>query len=356
MANSADSAAPNHAGAPELRWSQNPVQVRILRGRWVESVHRGAWVLVDADGGALEGSGDTMERIFARSSVKAFQALPLIESGAAERFGYQDDELALALASHDGEPLHLEAVLRVLARLGLGVEHLRCGPQVPADRAVRRDLEARGEPPSALHNNCSGKHTGFLAVARHLGAPIEDYLDPASPGQKLARAALAEMAGLNAADIDVAIDGCSAPTFRLPLANLATAFARLAAPQNLGQERRAACERMQRAVAANPAHIAGNHRRLCTAIVRASGGRLFPKIGAEGVYAVGRAGDGPGRGRGFALKMDDGDKRGLEPLVVGLLERFGWLAPAELAQLERYRGQVLVNRAGLDVGRTEVVG
>lgn len=334
-------------------WPLNPVQVRVLRGGLLESVHRGAWVLVDEGGSVVEASGQTLAPIFARSAVKAFQALPLIESGAAARFAYRDEELALALASHDAEHVHLKVVSGVLARLGLETAHLGCGPQMPADRAVRRELDQRGEKPSALHNNCSGKHAGFLALALHLGVPTERYLEADSAGQVLARAALTEMAGLRPEDIQVAVDGCSAPTFRLPLAGLATAFARLAAPQDLAPERRAACERMQRAVAAHPDHIAGNHRRLCTAIVRASGGRLFPKIGAEGVYAVGRTG-GPGRGRGFALKMDDGQKRGLEPLVVQLLERFGWLERAEFAHLEEYRGREILNRAGRLVGATEV--
>ena len=334
-------------------WPLNPVQVRILRGEHVESVHRGAWVLVDEGGAVLEASGDSLAPIFARSAVKAFQALPLLESGAAARFAYRDQDLALALASHDAEPVHLKVVTEVLARLDLDASHLGCGPQMPADRGVRRELELRGEKPSALHNNCSGKHAGFLALALHLGVPVERYLEAGSAGQVLARAALAQMAGLEPDAIQVAVDGCSAPTFRLPLVGLATAFARLAAPLDLAPERRAACERMQRAVANHPDHIAGNYRRLCTAILRASGGRLFPKIGAEGVYAVGRTG-GPGRGRGFALKMDDGQKRGLQPLVVHLLERFGWLEAAELEALEDYRARQLLNRAGKLVGATEV--
>ncbi|MBK7876771.1 MAG: asparaginase [Planctomycetes bacterium] len=239
----------------------------------------------------------------------------------------------------------------MLARLGLEVRHLQCGPQPPGDPEARAQLKERGERFTSLHNNCSGKHAGFLALARHLGAPVESYLDSESAGQRLVRRALVEVSGVRDDDVTIAIDGCSAPTFRLPLAGLATAYARIANPAGLATPRRAACERMLGAVERFPELIAGRHERLCTDLARISRGRLFPKIGAEAVYAIGVR----GTGRGLALKIDDGGARALNAVVVGLLRRFGFATADELAALEEWEERRLKNWAGLEVGRLEVL-
>ncbi|TAJ07710.1 MAG: asparaginase [Planctomycetota bacterium] len=336
--------------APSASLPEQPVLVRLWRGEHVESQHRGAWVVVDA-GGVQDGVGQWNAPVFARSSVKSLQALPLLESGAADRFGYDAAELALALSSHSAEPIHTERVAALLGRLGLGVEHLRCGPQQPLDPAARRALAERGAKPSALHNNCSGKHAGFLALARHLGVDPAAYLDPAGASQRAVRNALQEITGTEEGELYVAVDGCSAPTFRLPLVKLAAGVARIANPAAQSGARAAACERMLAAVAQHPELIAGTHQRICTDIARATRGRLFPKIGAEGIYVIGRA----GTGQGLALKIDDGNDRALHALVVALLEKLGWADAQELAALARYRETPLVNRAGLVVGRTEVL-
>jgi L-asparaginase II len=333
------------AGLPE-----QPVLVRLWRGEHVESQHRGAWVVVDARGEVLDGAGDWNAPQFARSSVKSLQALPLLESGAAARYGYDAAELALALASHSAEAIHTARVAALLERLGLSVADLRCGTQVPIDPAARRELAQRGEKPSALHNNCSGKHAGFLALALHLDVRTDEYLDPSSASQRAVRAALQQMTGTSDSDLYLAVDGCSAPTFRLPLRALATGITRIANPRGLGATRSAACERMTAAVAAHPDLIAGNHQRICTDIARATRGRLFPKIGAEGIYVIGCVGSE----RGLAIKIDDGNERALHALVVALLEKLDWADTAELAQWERWRERVLHNRAGIAVGRTEV--
>lgn len=332
------------------RMPDNPVLVRLWRGEHVESQHRGTWVVVDARG-VLAGAGSFDAPVFARSSVKSLQALPLLESGAADRFGYDAAELALALSSHSGERIHTERVAALLARLALGVEHLRCGPQVPMDAAARRELAQRGEKPSALHNNCSGKHAGFLALARHLAVDPAAYLDPSSASQRAVRGALQEITGTQDDELYVAVDGCSAPTFRLPLVKLATGVARIATPASHSGARARACARMLDAVARHPELIAGSQQRICTDIARATRGRLFPKIGAEGIYVIGRA----GTGQGLALKIDDGNDRALHALVVALLAKLGWASADELAALARYRETPLVNRAGLEVGRTEVL-
>ncbi len=336
---------------------KSPTVVEVRRGAAVESWHRGSWVLVDAAGTVLDGAGDLATPVFVRSAVKSLQALPLLESGAAERFAFDDADLALALASHSGEPCHtervaaiLERVAAILERLGLGVDNLRCGAHPPFDAETRRELEARGEEPTALHNNCSGKHAGFLALALHLGVPAERYLDPESAGQSLVREALGAMCDLDPGGLETAIDGCSAPTFRVPLPNLATGLARLATPDRLDAERAACCRRLTEAARAHPHLIAGSHGRLCTALSRATGGRLFPKIGAEGVYVIGAC----GADRGLAVKMEDGGKRGLHALVMALVERLGWADEDALEQLHEWRDPTLTNHRGLEVGRLEV--
>lgn len=331
-----------------------PVLARVRRGDRVESQHRGAWALVDSAGAVHDGAGDPDFPFYARSAIKCLQALPLIETGAADRFALEDDELALTLASHNAEPAHTERVEGLLARLGLGVEHLRCGSQQPGDPETRRALDRAGIAPTALHNNCSGKHAGFLALGRQLDADPAVYLDPDGPVQRAARAAIAETCRVPEDELTWAVDGCSAPTYRLSLTALGTAFARIATPAGpaagFAPARRAAAERMLRAVAAHPVLIAGRHRRLCTALAEASRGALFPKIGAEGVYAVGAV----GRDRALVVKIDDGANRALHAVVLALLERFGWLDDDARAALGAWIDAPLVNWAGLTVGSIEV--
>lgn len=336
---------------PGAAWAEQPVLARLWRSSHLESQHRGAWALVDTSGAVIDGQGDWNQPIFARSSTKSLQALPLLESGAAERWRLAEDELALALASHHAEPMHVARVKSLLERLGLQVEHLQCGPQTPLNSQARRELLMRGEKPSALHNNCSGKHAGFLALAQHLGADVGRYLDPLTPGQCMVRAAVAEMSDLREDQLHVAIDGCSAPTFHLPLARLATAIARVANPEGLAPARRNACLRMTNAAARHPELLGASTQSLCTDLLRASGGRLFPKLGAEAVYVVGIR----GAGLGLAVKIDDGAYRAMEAVVIDVLQRTGHLAPSELDALDPWRAGPVRNWSGLAVGRLEVV-
>jgi L-asparaginase II len=333
------------------RWPDNPVLAEVWRGGRVESQHRGAWALVDTAGNVLDGAGAPEHPVFARSSIKSLQALPLLETGAAEHFGFGEDELALAAASHNAEACHTDRVAALLERLGLGPDDLQCGSQPPGDKLARQKLTQSGEQPTAVHNNCSGKHAGFLALALHMGVDPSDYLAPDCASQTLVRRAVEEMAAVAEGELTLAIDGCSAPTFCLPLRRLATGIARVATPDGLAEPRRAACRRLTAAVAAFPELIAGNDKRLCTDLARVTGGRLFPKLGGEAVYVVGMC----GADRGLALKVDDGNLRGMNATVVALLERFGFLRADEVAALDKWRHPVLKNWAGLDVGHIEVV-
>jgi L-asparaginase II len=344
---------PRTPPSASVRYPDQPVLVRVSRGASVESQHRGSWCLVDARGRIVDSAGDVEHPFFVRSSIKALQALPLIESGAADRFGLDDQELAVCVASHDGEDVHTAAVWRILRKIGLGPEALRCGTHAPWSSEAREALRANGEEPSALHNNCSGKHAGFLALAVHLGADPARYLEPQEPVQTLVRRTVLEVTEAAPERFSSGVDGCSAPTFRVPLTSLAGAFARIANPSRaprFGAERRAACERILRAVAAHPVLIAGSRKRLCTDVARTSGGRLFPKVGAAAIYAIGqRGGD-----RALAVKIDDGATRALYPLVVELLQRFDLAGPAELEALAAWRETEITNWAGVVVGRTEV--
>ena len=340
----------NHPGT-NSGYPDNPILVRVWRGAEVESVHRGAWVLVDPEGGVIDGAGSFRSPVFARSTVKALQALPLFETGAADRFNFGPEQTALAISSHNAEPCHTDVVRAMLERLELGEEHLRCGAQVAGDRETRWRMLRADEKPTSLHNNCSGKHAGFLTLSRFLEEEPASYLDVASKVQSRVRKAVTEMCGLSADELVVAIDGCSAPTFRMPLVNLALGFARLSNPDKLDADRANWCRVLQDSVAAHPELVAGNAGRIDTDISRATKGRLFPKVGAEGVYVIGEV-DG---GRALAVKLDDGGLRGMHRLIIGLIEKLGMASGEELEQLARWRNPIVRNFAGLEVGREEVL-
>lgn len=329
---------------------ENPVLVEVRRSGRVESQHRGAWARVDPAGDLVEGFGDVDRAHFARSTIKSLQALPLLETGAADAFELGPRGIALALASHNAEHAHTRPVADLLSRLGLDVDALQCGAQPPGAPEVRAELKETGAAPTALHNNCSGKHAGFLTLARHLGSDPADYLDPESPVQRAVKGAVAEMCDVDVDSLEYGVDGCSAPTFLLSVRQLATGFARVADPSGLTAERADAARRMTAAVADHPNLIAGDYKRLCTDLARVTHGRLFPKIGAEGMYCVGNT----ATGEGFAVKLDDGQARGLHAATVGLLERFGWLDADESDALRGWRSRQLTNWAGREVGSVTI--
>lgn len=339
-------------GSPEAPTApSNPVLLRRWRGGFPESAHRGAWALVDSAGDVLDGAGAFRSPVFARSSTKAIQALPLLEAGAARAHALTPVDLALACSSHNAEDCHTRPVEALLTRLDLTVADLGCGAAPPGDPETRRALFGAGHSPTALHHNCSGKHAGFLALARHLGVDPVAYLDPESPGQLLVRAAMCELCDLEDEGYAIATDGCSAPTFRLPLDKLATGLARVANPDDLSAERRDACRALTHAVATHPVLVAGTHKRICTALAAVTGGRLFPKLGAEAVYVVGEL----GTDRALALKVDDGSIPAMNHVVVGLLARLGMLKAGELEALSTWTDRRLFNDAGREIGEVEVL-
>lgn len=299
----------------------NPTLVEVLRGATVESRHTGALAIVDASGAVHTALGDVDRPVFPRSAVKMLQALPLVASGAAEAFGLTDAELALACASHSGEPEHVATAAAVLAKLGLDATALECGTQWPSREPVLRGMVARGEQASALHNNCSGKHSGFVCLAclmaRNAGAePAEfarGYVAAEHPVMREVSAALSAATGVDVEHAPRGTDGCSIPTFALPLRALALAFARCGTGHGLSADHARAARRLRQAAAAAPFMVAGTDR-FDTRVMQALGERLFCKIGAEGVYCAAL----PELGLGVALKIDDGAARAAEAAMAAV--------------------------------------
>ncbi|MEP6993455.1 MAG: asparaginase [Acidobacteriota bacterium] len=332
-----------------------PILARVFRGTRVESVHRGTIAVVDERGSLLASCGDPSAPVFARSAAKPFQAMPLLLAGGEKRFGLSDSEIALLCASHGGEPRHASLAGRLLRRGGFGVSDLACGAHLPMHEASARALIRAGKAPSALHNNCSGKHAGMLLACRLLGLPHAGYTDPGHPLQRRIRSLIALYAGLAEDQITVAVDGCNAPVFRLPLSSLAVAYARLMAARVPGEERLAASvrARMVRAMIRRPEMVAGAGR-FTTDFLRVGRGRWIGKEGAEGVYAVGLRPSAKGRpSTGAVFKIEDGSARARDSVTIAMLGRLGRL-PDELRRaLAPYAEPVLRNALGRDVGRIE---
>ena len=326
----------------------NPVLVEVTRGPLLESRHRGAVAVCDADGKTALAVGDVSAPVFPRSAVKALQALPLIEQGAAERFGLNDEELALACASHSGEAAHIAGVERMLAKAGLAPADLRCGAHWPIAQAAAAAV-ARSGAPSPLHNNCTGKHAGFLCVARALGVDPADYWRPEHPVQRLVRGVLEDFTGASLGEACCAIDGCSVPTWAVPLQNLSHGFAKFGTGHGLPAERARAAARLRQACASTPWFVAGTGR-FCTEIMQLFGQRIFVKTGAEGVYCAAL----PQQGLGIALKCDDGASRAAQAIMAAVIARYLPLAASERAALQRFAEPSLRNWNGFDVGQIRV--
>ncbi len=336
-----ESMATEDADGPAV--GSTPVLAEVWRGGMLECVHHGTAVICRPDGEVVAAWGDPGRVILPRSSCKMIQALPLVESGAANAAGLTERHLALSCASHSGAAVHTDLALRWLSGLGLGEADLRCGPQVPNDDAARHALWAKRQAAGQIHNNCSGKHSGMLTLNRHVGGGPE-YVDPQHPVQRAIRAATAETAREDVTRF--AVDGCSAPNFAVSLQGLATAVAGYARPASAFSGARAsAAERLRDAMMAHPVLIAGEGR-YCTRMTLALDGNAAVKSGAEGVLVAIL----PGDGLGIALKVDDGAGRGAEAAMTALLARCGVLDRAHPVHAA-YADAPLLNRRGIDCGR-----
>jgi L-asparaginase II len=318
----------------------NPILAEILRGTTRESFHRGAFAVVDGTGAIVQSQGDIQRNIFPRSAIKAFQCAPLIASGAADRFGFVDEDIALSCASHSGEAEHVRVALSMLAKAGIAEMAYECGSHWPERMADKAAIIKGDGAPRAVHNNCSGKHAGMLALAKHLGAPLEGYVKREHPVQQAVAKALDEYCDANTTTAPWGIDGCSVPTWALPLENLARGFARLFATENdVGQ-------RIAKAVRSHPFLIGGTQKfdsKIMEAVPR-----LFIKVGAEGVYC----GAIPHAGLGFALKIDDGAVRGAEVAVAQMLSKLDCWTTVEQDALRSFTHSNMSNWRKLEVGAT----
>ncbi len=330
---------------------RNPILVEVVRGALVESRHGGALAVVDADGATMLALGDVATPVYPRSAVKPLQALPLVESGAADRYGFGHKELALACASHGGEAAHAALAAAMLARAGLDAGALECGAHWPSHEPASHALARAGEKPSALHNNCSGKHAGFLCTACAAGLDHRGYVAAGHVVQREVKAALESLTGVGLSEDACGIDGCAIPTFAVPLHRLAHAFARFATGRGLDLARAGAAARIRAACAAEPYYVAGTGR-FCTAIMRHFRERVLVKTGAEGVYC----GALPEQGLGIAIKCDDGARRAAEVVMAALIARFLPLDDDERVMLGHYVRPALHNWNLTPVGMLRPAG
>ena len=297
---------------------KDPLKIEVQRGGYRESLHLVHAVVTDSSGKVVEGWGDIEFLTFPRSAVKPMQAIPLILSGAEERFQMSTKELAMACSSHGAEPSHLRVVSSWLERIGCGVNDLECGSHWPSHEESAYDLARAGSYPVALHNNCSGKHTGFLTLARQRQIDLKGYIQPDHPIQQEIRSILEYMMEIDLRNASMGIDGCSIPTWGIPLKAMAKGFARFATGDQLTKEHKVACEKLLSAMVTEPFYVAGTDRH-CTTVMKAFGGSVVCKTGAEGVFAAGI----PELGLGIALKAQDGTKRAAEVALSQILHQLG---------------------------------
>lgn len=322
----------------------------VVRGELSESRHYGAIAVANSAGQLIYGTGDVAGfQAFLRSSAKPFQAIPLVESGAADRFNLSDQELAVACASHNGEDEHVRVVAGMLERAGLSPDQLLCGAHLPYHEPTATALVQAGKAPSNLHSNCSGKHTGMLMVCKQMGWPTENYNEPEHPLQKWLLEVVAEFCGLPASEVATGVDGCSVVCFGMTVQQMATGFARLADPvyweQTGKPEHAAAVQRITKAMMTHPFMVGGTGRA-DTDLMTLAQGSLFSKGGAEAVWCMGF----PGRGLGLAVKVEDGASRAHPVIVSEALRQTGLLAESEIAAFAAKQISPLRNVRGLVVG------
>jgi len=329
---------------PEPTTAQLPAPLsEVTRGGTVESVHRGAVAVVDRRGRLLHVCGDPYTLTFTRSALKPLQALPFVAGGGVERFGYSPAQVALMCASHSGEPRHVDAVADMLARAGCSADDLQCGTHAPGFYDARDEVPPP-PPYSPLQHNCSGKHSGMLAWCVQCGHSKGDYLAYDHPLQREIRRAVACFTGVAEERLVAGIDGCSAPNYAVPLASLATAFARLAGA-DVDADYGMAPRTLANAMIGNPGMVSGEHRS-DDALMRAGRGDWVTKIGAEGVQAIGIR----SHGLGIAIKVTDGQKRGLYPAMVAVLDQLGLLNAAARAALAPWGRRPVKNYRGIETG------
>ena len=326
------------------------ILANVIRGETVESIHRGHLIAIDGGGKTVMSVGEPNVVTFFRSACKPFQAMPFITSGACDALGYSDEEIALACASHSGEPRHVRIAQLMLERSGLTEAHLRCGSHLPFNEKEAERMQRAGEHPTQLHNNCSGKHAAMLAFAKHIDADLATYDALDNPIQQAILKLTAQFTEVAVEQIKTGVDGCAAPNFALPLSAMAKSFINLISPPaSFPSEVREACSRIVSAMMSFP-ELIGGVERLDTMLMQAAEGKIISKVGADGVWlcAVLPSEKWPS-GMSIALKVEDGDDRRARPVIaVELLKRFGILPADDLPELSPMS---IKNRRGDVVGR-----
>ncbi len=322
----------------------------VTRGEVMESVHRGVIAVVDTQGEVIASLGDPQYRTYFRSAAKPIQALPIIESGAAVDYSFTLKDIAVIISSHNGEPEHCESVSDILEKIGLGEEYLRCGLRAPRHKLTNEGLMLEGVEPSPLHNECSGKHAGMLALARYLKQPLDDYYLPEHPVQQEMLQCIAEMADVQPEELALGLDGCNVPTCALSLEKMAYAYARLAMPTDLPEIRNTSCEIVKAAFMTYPFMIAGTER-FTTDLLKVTGHKFIAKDGAEAVFCLGV----PDEGWGIAIKIADGNDRAMPAVVLSVLEQLDLLTAKEKDMLSEYTKVFFHNACGEVTGEIRSV-
>lgn len=316
----------------------DPLSVQVMRGSVVESVHSIKAVIVSSSGEVLESWGDVDALVYPRSAIKAMQALAFIEMGGAERFAFNDEEVAICCASHSGEPEHVATVQSMLDKLASSESDFECGCHWPSRAEASYALAGEGRTPNQLHNNCSGKHAGMLGLAKLLGTASQGYINIDHPVQQKIADTMAEMCEYDYSTAPWSPDGCSAPTWAMPLTNLALAFATFASPENLPEARQKACKTLYDAVVKHPFMVAGTDR-YCTDMMTILQKRVFLKVGAEGGYIAAI----PELKLAIALKCEDGAVRAAESVMTALLDHVGITSFVANDIMQGYRSVTLNN-------------
>jgi L-asparaginase II len=328
--------------------------VEVTRGEIVESVHYGAFCVVTSDGDLLAHAGNPELITYPRSSLKPFQALPLIEQGGAEHFGFFGEEIAIMCGSHAGTALHQAVLEGMHQKIGTTGDVLACGVHWPIDTEAREAMKLAGQSPTVFNHNCSGKHTGMLAYAKLRGCPTEDYLDPQHPVQVSIRETVADMVEMQPEAMPWGIDGCSAPVYAISMVRMAKAVAKLADPKGFAAARQGACRLITAAMMTHPVMVAGAGQ-FDTDLMIAAGGKLFSKGGAEGYQIIGVLPDAISKGSpgiGIAIKISDGDPRGRARATVSIsiLKALGVLDEQDQARMHAYGIVPVKNWRNLVVG------
>ncbi|CAN5272879.1 asparaginase [soil metagenome] len=329
---------------------QAEILAKVIRGETVESSHRGHLIVVDGEGETVAQIGNPETVTFFRSSAKPFQTIPLLTSGAAERFGFSEKEIALACGSHSGESFHVETVREMLEKIGLSEADLQCGTHLPFEEKTARKMIKADEKPTQLHNNCSGKHCAMLGFAKHSSANIKDYHLLENPIQHKILETISLFSDIPKDEIKIGIDGCAAPNFALPVSAMARSYAKLVfPPEEFDEKMREACRTIVSAMTNYPEMIGGNER-LDTILMQETNGKIISKVGAGGVYTAGVLPSAKWKtGLGIAFKIEDGEDKRARPVVaVELLRQFGILDAQSLKNLSPL---MIENRRGDIVGK-----